>query len=150
MKVFITQLCPGLCDPMDYRLPGSSVHEISQARILEWVAISFSRGSSSPWDRTQAFSHCRRILYCLSHQESSWYGKHPLFNLLVTDIINKYWWDLILTADQAGSRFAPSHDNPALSGTGSTNTRTIYIHYKKQGEKKYLSFAFDLSIRDEH
>ena len=34
------------CDPMDYSLPGSSVHEISQARTLEWVAISFSRGSS--------------------------------------------------------------------------------------------------------
>ena len=36
------------CDPMDYSLPGSSVHEISQARTLEWVAISFSRGSSWP------------------------------------------------------------------------------------------------------
>ena len=34
------------CDPMDYSLPGSSVHGIFQARILEWVAISFSRGSS--------------------------------------------------------------------------------------------------------
>ena len=41
------------CDPMDYRLPGSSVHGISQARILEWVAISFSRGSSRPRGRTQ-------------------------------------------------------------------------------------------------
>ena len=36
------------CDPMDCRPPGSSVHGISQARILEWVAISFSRGSSGP------------------------------------------------------------------------------------------------------
>ena len=41
----IAQLCPILCDPMDCSLPGSSVHGISQARILEWVAISFSRGS---------------------------------------------------------------------------------------------------------
>ena len=38
---------------MDYSLPGSSVHEILQARILEWVAISFSRGSSQPRDWTQ-------------------------------------------------------------------------------------------------
>ena len=41
-----TQLCPALCDPMaDCSLPGSSVHGILQARILEWGAISFSRGS---------------------------------------------------------------------------------------------------------
>ena len=41
-----------LCDPMDCSLPGSSDHGISQARILEWVAISFSRESFQPWDRT--------------------------------------------------------------------------------------------------
>ena len=41
-----------LCDPMDYSLPGSSVHRILQARVLEWVAIPFSRGSSQPGDRT--------------------------------------------------------------------------------------------------
>ena len=44
--------CPTLCNSMDYRLPGSSVHGISQARILEWVAILFSRGSSQPRDQT--------------------------------------------------------------------------------------------------
>ena len=41
------------CNPMDCGLPGSSVHGILQARILEWVAISFSRGSFHPRDRTQ-------------------------------------------------------------------------------------------------
>ena len=39
-----------LCDPMDYSPPGSSAHEILQVRILEWVAIPFSRGSSRPRD----------------------------------------------------------------------------------------------------
>ena len=39
-------MCPTVCDPMDYSPPGSSVHGISQARILEWVATSSSRGSS--------------------------------------------------------------------------------------------------------
>ena len=48
----VAQSCPTLCDPMDCRLPGSSVHGIFQARILEWVAISFSRGSSWPRDQT--------------------------------------------------------------------------------------------------
>ena len=49
----VAQLCPTLCNPKDCSLPGSSVHGIFQARILEWVAISFSRGSSQPRDRTQ-------------------------------------------------------------------------------------------------
>ena len=42
----VIQLCLTLCDPMDYSLPDSSVHGISQARTLQWVALSFSRGSS--------------------------------------------------------------------------------------------------------
>ena len=46
------QSCPTLCYPMDCSLPGSSVHGILQARILEWVAMSFSRGSSQPMDGT--------------------------------------------------------------------------------------------------
>ena len=49
----ITHSCLTLCDPMDCSLPGSSVYGILQARILEWVAISFFRGSSRPRDRTQ-------------------------------------------------------------------------------------------------
>ena len=47
-KELVTQSCLTLCDPMDYNLPGSSVHGILQARILEWIAIPFSRGSSQP------------------------------------------------------------------------------------------------------
>ena len=46
------QPCPTLCDPMDYSLSGSSVHGIFQARVLEWIAISFSRGSFQPRNRT--------------------------------------------------------------------------------------------------
>ena len=44
----VAQSCPTLCDPMDDSLPGSTVHGIFQARILEWAAISFSRASSQP------------------------------------------------------------------------------------------------------
>ena len=44
----VAKLGPALCDPVDYSLPGFSVHRILQARILEWVAISFSRGSMQP------------------------------------------------------------------------------------------------------
>ena len=50
MSVLVAQSCPTLCDPMDWGPPGSSVHGIFQARILELVAIPFSRGSSQPGD----------------------------------------------------------------------------------------------------
>ena len=49
----VAQSCPTLCDPVDCSLPGFSVYGILQARILEWVTISFSRGSSRPRDRTR-------------------------------------------------------------------------------------------------
>ena len=52
-----------LWDPMDCRQPGSSVPGISQARILEWVAISFSRGSSQPRNQTHVSCMSRQILY---------------------------------------------------------------------------------------
>ena len=48
----VVQWCPTLCDPMDCCLPGSSVRGIFQARVLKWVVISFSRGSSQPRNRT--------------------------------------------------------------------------------------------------
>ena len=46
--MLVAQLCPTLCDPMNYSLPGSSVHGILQARILEYVAIPFSRDLPDP------------------------------------------------------------------------------------------------------
>ena len=58
------------CDPMDCSTPGSSAHGISQARILEWVAISSSRGCSCSRDQTQVSCIGRQIIYHLSHQES--------------------------------------------------------------------------------
>ena len=62
------QLCLTLCDPMDYSLPGSSVRVILQARILEWVAMPSSRGSSQPRDRTRVSCvSCtgRQVIYLL-------------------------------------------------------------------------------------
>ena len=49
----VAQSCPTLCDPMDCSLRGSYIHGIFEARVLEWVAISFSRGSSRLRDRTR-------------------------------------------------------------------------------------------------
>ena len=55
LVVLVTQSCPTFCDPMVCILPGSSVPGILQARILNWVAVPFSRGSSQPMDQTQVF-----------------------------------------------------------------------------------------------
>ena len=59
--VLVAKLCPTLCNPMDYSLPGSSVHGISQARIMERGAIPFSRVCSQPRDQTQASCIAGRV-----------------------------------------------------------------------------------------
>ena len=65
MKVKVAQSCPALCDPMDY-----AVHGILQARILEWVAFPFSRGTFPTQRSNPGLLHCRQILYQLSHKGS--------------------------------------------------------------------------------
>ena len=59
----VSQLCPTLCDPLDHSRPDSSVHGISQARTLKWVAISFSRRSPPPRDQTCISCIGKQILY---------------------------------------------------------------------------------------
>ena len=70
VKVSVVHSCPTLCDPMDCSLAGSSVHGILQGRKLEWLAISFSRGSSWPRDWTWVSCIAGRFFYHLSHQGS--------------------------------------------------------------------------------
>ena len=70
----VAQLCLTLCNPMDCRLQGSSIHGIFQARVLEWVAMSFSRGSSRPRDLT-------RVSHVI--------GRH--FTVWATRVLNKYY-----------------------------------------------------------
>ena len=64
-EVKVAQSCPTLCDPMDYIVLG-----ILQTRILEWVAIPFSRGSSQIQESNSVLPHCRQILYQLSTREA--------------------------------------------------------------------------------
>ena len=74
VKVLVAQLCLILFDPMDCSLPGSSIHGILQGRILEWVAIPSSRGSSPPRDWIPVSCIGRWILYHLSHWEVQYTG----------------------------------------------------------------------------
>ena len=66
----VNKLCPVLCNPMDCSLPYSSVHEISQARVLVWVAIFFSGGSSWAREQTHIFCIGGQILYHWTTREA--------------------------------------------------------------------------------
>ena len=80
----VVQSCPTLCNPTACRLPGSSVHGILQARVLEWVATSFSRGSSRPRDQTRVSSIADRRFTVWASREAGrdyqtpWWVHHLL------------------------------------------------------------------------
>ena len=98
----VTQLCPTLFDLMDYSLPGSSVHGIFRARILESVAITYSRGCSQL--RDQIAVSCiscirRRVLYHCAPPEAQVLiyvqltystALSPLFSTLSISLIHSY------------------------------------------------------------
>ena len=119
----VAQSSPTLCHPMDYSLPGSSIHGIFQARILEWVSISFSRRSSWPRDWIQV-SHivgrhftmwATREVYCpgkLRHQtclnllfeknvgkETTYITLQFVSRIIINNIISLFYW--IFTMCQA-------------------------------------------------
>ena len=96
----VVQPCPTLCDPMDCGPPGSSVCRIFQVRILEWVAISSSRRSSRPKDRTRVsciFCTGRRILYHWATWEASRWESTLKNKSLHTRIKNHYILTVIFT-----------------------------------------------------
>ena len=70
-----SQLCPALCNPMDCSLPGSSVHSIFQARMLECITVSFSGGSFQPRDQTHIFCIACIGRWNLSHG-ATWEARH--------------------------------------------------------------------------
>jgi len=88
-KVTVAQLCLTLCDPMDCTLSGFSVHGILQARIPEWVAISFSRGSLRSRDQTW--------VSCIAHRFFTvWATRESCEWLRVFSFISVYNWSCSL------------------------------------------------------
>ena len=79
VKMKITQSCQTLCEPMDY-----TVHGILQARILEWVALPFSRGSPQPRDRTQVSRIAGRFFTSWATREAQEYWSG--------EVISGTWW----------------------------------------------------------
>ena len=94
--MLFAQLCPALCDAMDCSPPGSSVHGILQARILEWSAISFSRGSSQPRE-------CYKAIYT---------------NVIKLPIIKCWEQDFWTLQKQTKKVPTEQNNNPTLPGQG--------------------------------
>ena len=126
------QLCPTLCNPMDYSPPGPSVHGILQARILEWVAISSSRGSSRPWNPTHVScvsSTDRQIFTTEPPRKSqyasrttqtifSWQKKNIHFCIHATDV---YWEPAVcISADRALNDVTKTVTSRSLDSSGET------------------------------
>ena len=82
--------CMTLCNPMNYSMPGSSVHGIFQARILEWVAISLSRGSSLPRDGIHIFCLGRWILYHWAMREAFIFSSVQFSRSVVSDSLRSH------------------------------------------------------------
>ena len=91
MKVKVAQSCLSLCDPMGY-----TVHEILQARILEWVTLPFSRGSSQPRDWTQVSRIAGRFFTCWATREAPFMmGKRLMSICHGRAILARYWLTLL-------------------------------------------------------
>ena len=80
------QLCPTVCKPMDCSSPGSSAHGTLQARILEWVAIPFSSGSSWPRDQIRVSCIGGRLLTVWAIREAQLIGRRTQFKTIL-------WWE---------------------------------------------------------
>ena len=119
--MLVAQLCPTLCHPMDGSPPGSSVHGIFQARVLEWIAISSSRGSSWPSDGTQVSCIAGRFF-------TVWVIKSILINMYEVKLLSRVWlfatpwavactrllrpWDFLGKSTGVGCHFSRESSQP--------------------------------------
>ena len=106
----VSELCLTLCDPMDCTLPGSSVHGISQARILEWAAISFSRTSSQPRHQIHISCTGRQILY---HWANTWRWKKQMFHKIhICWALQRQWDTEWILSTRPFLRVSPTTPSP--------------------------------------
>ena len=118
-----------LCDPVDCSLPGSSVHGILQARILEWVAISFSRGSSRPrdWTRSPALEADTLTSEppekpCMVKDENKIFGGEAYCSVYRSQSIMLYTWKLHNVISNTQPLVATGYP------IGQDRNRTFHLH----------------------
>ena len=113
----VAQSCPTLCDPMDYSLPGSSLHGIFQARVLEWAAIFFSRGSSQLRDWTRVSCVADRCFTLWATREAP-----PLLLLLL--LLSSFIRVRLCATPQTAAHQAP----PSLGFSRQEHWSGLYYH----------------------
>ena len=137
-------MCLTPFNPMDYSLPGSSVHGILQARILEWVVIPFSRGPSWPRDETHdIYVSCRQILYHLNHQGSPlnvWKCK-PIKD-------SKFKPQLEGFVNEGKKREREREKARKRKGSRQTNKLQPLLKKKKERKKKHWGMEEDLTWKE--
>ena len=128
MKVLVAQSCPTLCNPMGCSLPGSSVYGISQARVLEWVAISFSGGLPRPPRIKPAFPALAG-------------------GFLTTEPLGKSFPHLLIASPEMSPTINHCKRN---STSGSTSKEPNLRHLNKQQIfiEHLLCFGFELNCQD--
>ena len=129
VKLLVAQSCLTLRDPMDHSLPGFSVHGILKARILEWVAIPFSRGSSLPRDRTQVSCTACRFLPSEPSEKPQalyWAGsKDPQQSIY-------RWKDLHLQVERATNWICPCLRETASGPLPLWLANIVYFHHSME------------------
>ena len=126
--------CVRLCDPVDFSPPGSSVQGISQARILEWVAVPSSRGSSQPRDQIQVVFIAGRFFIAepLGKEDNS---KPGFLNLCTIDTLGQITLCWGWGAVQHCSPLDPQNASVTFSSYPSSNQKMLNVPWKEMGTK---------------
>ena len=127
----VTKSFPTLHDPMDWSPPGSSVHGIFLARLLEWVAIPFSRGSSQLRDQTQVSCFAGRIFTVWATREAQY--------LLVRAVYMSYCYGHIVSLASRNSEIVHISLTSSVGGTSFPHTTTNDRH---SGKLFFFFFRF--------
>ena len=156
-KALVFQLCLTLCDPMDCSLLGSSVHGVFQARILDWVAISFARESSQC--RKQIWVSCiaGRVFNVWATKEALqiWKGvcQSCIFNLYAEYIT----WNARLNEAHAGIKIARRNinnlwytDDTTLMPESENELKNLFMRVKEESEKASLKLNILKKLRSWH
>ena len=124
----VAQSRPTLCDPMGCSRPGSSVHEIFQARVLKWVAISFCRGSSHPRDRSRVSRTAGRCFTVWATREAKGNGSPLQCSCLENPRDGGAWWAAVYGVTQSWTwlKRLSSSSRPRMNLQSSYNLDTRY------------------------
>ena len=137
--VLVAHSYPTLCDLMDCSPPGFSAREIFQARILEWVAISFSRGSSQPRDRTWVSCTAGRFFTDWAAKEAEW-SPTPLPNGRNQGICRNVWLQIL---DRQNNKTSLNHlrrtQKAIVINENMYRRPETYLYETSIGEKRIIT-----------